>query len=88
MSDSIIERIVYMSEAILIAVFTFVLFMHIIQPLLVNIHPMFSLPNQMSSGRYPDTPAGIAYFEITLPTYFLYRLKKKSIISALSRKVN
>lgn len=78
------KKFLYITEAVVVAVITLIIFIYVIQPILVNIHPMFALKHQLPSGRYPDTPAGLAYFLITIPTYFIYRMNKKTVIAYIS----
>lgn len=59
------NRVKLLIEVVLILAVMAIVFDSVIQPLLVDIDPMFS--DQYAgtgewSGRYPDSPAGIAFF--------------------------
>lgn len=65
-----LEDIGYLVEVTVLAIFSLIIFIHFIQPLLVAAHPMFAW--QVSSGRYPDTLVGLAAVIMFFIIYYIY----------------
>jgi uncharacterized membrane protein len=77
MMEGLKEKLVTWGWPLFIVVVSFILFVNVIQPALVGIHPMFTTQPQIS-GRRPNTPAGLAFFAtfailyiVTSPLYIV-----------------
>lgn len=64
----------YLIEVVFVAILSLIVFFYFIQPLLVHIHPMFAFQGRLSSGRYPDTPVGVAAMITFFVSYFIYHM--------------
>ncbi len=84
MSEGFGGKIVGIIESMLVVIISLVLFLYIVQPVLVSIHPMFAFQGRLSSGRYPDTPVGIAAVITALTVYFIFIIFKELVISHFS----
>jgi hypothetical protein len=79
MLENIKDKAVTWGWGLSIVVISFILFIYIIQPMLIDIHPMFATQPQIS-GRRPNTPGGLAYF-ITLTMCFIISIPFYIVIS-------
>lgn len=77
MTETLKEKVLRWSWILFIVVGSFIIFVNVIQPILVNIHPMFATEPQIT-GRRPNTPDGLAYlitliicYAISMPFYIV-----------------
>ncbi len=71
-----LEDVIFYIEAIIIGLVVLYLYLNFLQPFLAGISGIFSMPSNPSTGRYPDSVAGLVYIIIYVIILITYQVGK------------